>query len=106
MTEAAQVFVGRHDFASFQGSDRIERPSVRRVGRSEPVRDGPLITYWIEANAYARHMVRNIVGQLVDVGRGRCTVDELRAILDARDRTKAAAPAPPQGLFLEWVRYE
>ncbi len=106
MADAARVFVGQHDFASFQGADKIERPSVRRVDRSEVVRDGPLLTYWIEANAYARHMVRNIMGQVVEVGQGRCTVEDVRTILAARDRGRAAPPAPPQGLFLEWVRYE
>lgn len=106
MREAAQVFVGEHDFASFQGADKIERPSVRRVDRSDVLAEGSLLTYWIEANAYARHMVRNIVGQIVEVGRGRCTVAGVGAILEARDRDRAAPPAPPQGLYLEWVRYE
>ncbi len=106
MRAAAAVFVGENDFASFQGSDRFERASIRRVARSELLGDGAELTYWIEANAYARHMVRNLVGQIVEVGRGRCTVEEVRAVLAARDRQRAAAPAPPQGLFLEWVRYE
>lgn len=106
MDAVARVFVGQHDFASFQGADKIPRPSVRRVDRSELVRDGALLTYRIEANAFARHMVRNIVGQLVEAGQGRCSVDDVRAILAARDRGLAAPPAPPEGLFLEWVRYE
>ncbi len=106
MEAAARVFVGQHDFASFQGADKIERPSVRRVDRSEIVREGEWLTYRIEANAYARHMVRNIVGQVVEVGQGRCTADEVAEILRACDRQRAAPPAPPQGLFLEWVRYE
>jgi len=106
LVEAAGLFVGEHDFASFQGADNIPRPSVRRVERSEFQCEGPLVTYWIEANAFARRMVRNIVGQLVEIGQGRSTVGELHAILAARDRERAAPPAPPQGLFLEWVRYE
>lgn len=106
LQKAAAVFVGQHDFASFQGADKIDRPSIRRVDRSEVVSDGPILTYWIEANAYARHMVRNIVGQVVEAGQGRCTVADVEKILEARDRGKAAPPAPPQGLYLEWVRYE
>lgn len=106
MRAAAAVFVGQHDFASFQGADKIERPSVRRVDRSDVVADGSILTYWIEANAYARHMVRNIVGQVVEAGQGRCTVDDVKTILEECDRGKAAPPAPPQGLYLEWVRYE
>ena len=106
MAAAARIFIGQHDFASFQGADKIPRPSVRKVERSELVSDGPLVTYWIEANAFARHMVRNIVGQLIEVGAGRCTAGDVDGILAARDRTRAAPPAPPEGLFLEWVRYE
>jgi tRNA pseudouridine38-40 synthase len=73
--------------------------------RSEIARDGPLVTYWIEANAFARLMVRNIVGQLVEIGAGRASVEHMQELLESRDRRLAAPPAPPQGLFLEWVAY-
>ena len=103
---AAQQFVGIHDFASFQGADKIPRPSIREVERSGFEADGALLTYRIEANAFARHMVRNIVGQLVEVGQARCSLEQLGEILAACDRTRASAPAPPEGLFLERVDYE
>ncbi len=106
MEAAASRVVGEHDFASFQGADKMPRPSIRRVESSGFSRDGERLSYWIEANAFARHMVRNLVGQLVEVGMGRCSVAEFEGILAARDRTRAAPPAPPQGLSLEWVRYE
>ena len=106
MGEAAAAFVGEHDFTSFQGADKIERPSVRLVARSEFVAEGALVTYWVEANAFVRHMVRNFVGQLVAVGLGSCRAEEVQAILASRDRTCAAPPAPPEGLFLERVDYE
>jgi len=105
MHEAAQLFLGQHDFASYQGADKIDRPSVRRVERSEVARHGSLVTYWIEANAFARHMVRNIVGHLAEVGRGRSSCAQVAEILAALDRRIAPPPAPPEGLFLEWVRY-
>jgi tRNA pseudouridine38-40 synthase len=68
-------------------------------------REGPLLSYWIEANAFVRQMVRNIVGQLVEVGLGRCPPERVQEILASRDRTRAAPPAPPRGLFLERVTY-
>ena len=83
----------------------MPRASVRTVARSELARDGEIVAYAIEANSFARHMVRNIVGLLVEIGRGRAPVARLGELLAARDRRLAPAPAPPQGLCLEWVRY-
>ena len=105
MRDAAAVFAGDHDFASFQGADDVPRPSAREVTRSELRRDGEILEYLIEANSFARHMVRNIVGLLVEIGRGRLPSTTAAALLEARDRRLAPAPAPPQGLCLEWVRY-
>jgi len=105
MVDAARVLVGERDFASFQGADDVPRPSVRDVTRSELQRDGQLLDYVIEANSFARHMVRNIVGLLVEIGRCRLPSTVVAELLEARDRRLAPAPAPPQGLCLEWVRY-
>lgn len=105
MGEAALLFVGEHDFASFQGADDVPRPSVRTVTRSELRRCDEVLEYVIEANSFARHMVRNIVGMLIDIGRGRIPPTTAAALLAACDRRLAPAPAPPQGLCLEWVRY-
>lgn len=106
MARAAAALVGDHDFASFQGADHVPRPSRRNVDESAVEQEGELVTYRIVANAFVRHMVRNIVGQLVLVGRGAFPADGMSRLLESRDRTLAAATAPPQGLFLEWVRYE
>ncbi len=105
MAAAAALLVGEHDFASFQGADKVPRSSVRRVTRSSVERSADLLVYRIEANAFARHMVRNVVGQLVEIGRGRSPAGSVARLLEARDRGLAAATAPPQGLYLEWVRY-
>lgn len=105
MAEAAAVLVGEHDFASFQGADDVPRASVRRVTRSELAATGDVLSYAIEANSFARHMVRNLVGLLVEIGRGRSAPAAMAELLAARDRRLAPAPAPPHGLCLEWVRY-
>lgn len=106
MQLAADAIVGLHDFASFQAADKIERSSVREVMVAQVVRKADLVEFEITANAFCRGMVRNLTGQLVEVGRGRVPASGMRGILAARDRGCAAAAAPPQGLFLEKVEYE
>jgi tRNA pseudouridine38-40 synthase len=105
MAAAAALLVGEHDFRSFQGADDVPRASVRRVTRSEVGQDDEVVTFDVAANSFARHMVRNIVGQLVEIGRGRAPVAAMGELLAACDRRLAPAPAPPHGLCLEWVRY-
>ena len=68
-------------------------------------RPGGWIVTTIEANAFLRHMVRNVVGTLIEVGKGFMSVDEFRTILEAKDRGSAGITAPPQGLFLKEVKY-
>jgi tRNA pseudouridine38-40 synthase len=106
MTAAAPALVGEHDCAAFCAADADPmRSTVRRVLTSELVREGPMLVYRVEANAFLKHMVRNIVGTLVEVGRGDRPTDALATLLAGRDRTKAGATAPPQGLVLVAVRY-
>ena len=105
MHEAAALLVGAHDFSSFQGADSVERTPWRTVLRNEVGRDEGFLIYDVEARSFARHMVRNIVGTLVDVGRGALSREEFSRIFAARDRSRAGATAPPQGLFLVAVRY-
>jgi len=66
---------------------------------------GELLVYTVEATAFLRHMVRNIVGTLEEVGRGVRTVESFRDLIEARDRRKAGRTAPPHGLFLVEVKY-
>lgn len=97
---------GEHDFSSFRSTGSTNRNPVRRVLRADlhgPERDILVIT--LEANGFLRHMVRNIVGTLVDVGRGKIPKEAFPGILEAGDRQKAGIKAPPGGLFLMAVRY-
>jgi tRNA pseudouridine38-40 synthase len=105
MNVAAAQLVGEHDFTSFRASGCDAEHPVRRVLHSEFERDGVLLTYRIEATAFLRHMVRNVVGTLVEVGCARRAPD-LRALLAARDRGLAGATAPAHGLCLVEVRYD
>ncbi len=116
MRRAAGVLVGRHDFKSFQGQDRVERDSVTRVDAIRITRTKDktglaflsgrtFVTIEITAAGFLRGMVRNIVGTLIDVGRGRLKAESMPEILSGRDRRLAGPCAPARGLFLKDVSY-
>jgi len=98
---------GEHDFTSFRSSGSRNRNPVRHMfsaGLSGP--DGGLIRITLEADGFLRHMVRNLVGTLVDVGMGKTSVEAFLRILEAGDRQQAGVKAPAQGLFLVRVCYD
>jgi tRNA pseudouridine38-40 synthase len=105
MRAAAAALVGEHDFSSFQAAGCDAAHPVRRVLRSEIEHTESLIVYTIEATAFLRHMVRNIVGTLVEVGRAERPVDDVARLLAARDRALAGPTAPACGLCLTRVSY-
>lgn len=104
MNRAASVLIGSHDFASF-GQPTQGEVTVRRVDSAQWRQDGPLLTFEIEANAFLRRMVRTVVATLLEVGVGRRTVADVAVVLAARERSKAAPPAPAWGLCLVAVTY-
>ena len=105
MRAAGAVLLGKHDFTSFQAAGCDADNPVRRVLRSEIETVDPLVVYTIEATAFLRHMVRNIIGTLVEVGSGERTVDDVARLLAARDRTLAGPTVPACGLCLQRVSY-
>ncbi len=106
MREAARHLVGRHDFAAFQAADCACEHAVRDVRRLEVLGEpGARIEVVVEATAFVKHMVRNLVGTLVEVGQGKRDAASIPELLASRDRTKAGRTAPPQGLFLDEVFY-
>jgi tRNA pseudouridine38-40 synthase len=106
MDAAARELEGEHDFAAFQGADAEPvRSTIRRVQMSRMSPADGVLVYRIEATAFLKHMVRNIVGTLVEVGRGERARDAMRELLAGRDRTRAGATAPAHGLTLVAVRY-
>jgi tRNA pseudouridine38-40 synthase len=106
MTAEASALLGEHDFAAFRGADAAPmRSTVRRVLASEIGSAGGVLVYRIEATGFLKHMVRNVVGTLVERGRGERPAGSLGAVLAGRDRTRAGATAPALGLTLVAVRY-
>ena len=105
MERAAVFLEGEHDFSSFQAAGCDAVNPVRRIYRSCFASEGDLLLYNIEATAFLRHMVRNIVGTLAEVGRGELSPGGFREILQFRDRSRAGPTAPAQGLFLVAVNY-
>ena len=108
MAVAAGALRGTHDFAAFQGSRTNVHSTERTIHRLEwsrgPGPGDPLVME-VEGNGFLRHMVRNIAGTLVGIGHGRWPPGQIDRILASRERAKAGATAPPQGLFLKRVLY-
>jgi len=107
MRAAAVPLLGRHDFTSFRASDCAADHAVRELRRLDVEgAPGEAVEVVAEATAFLKHMVRNLVGTLVEVGLGAREAGSLAGLLAARDRTLAGRTAPPQGLVLEEVFYE
>jgi tRNA pseudouridine38-40 synthase len=104
MGQALVCLIGTHDFASF-GQPTQGDSTVRDVARATCRQDGNHIYVDLTANAFLRHMVRTIVGTLLPVGRGLLRPADVSAILEAKDRSQAAPPAPAHGLCLARVNY-
>lgn len=105
MAEAAQCLVGEHDFRAFTTEAWTKTNTVRTVTAVRVERVGETITVEVEANGFLYNMVRAIVGTLIEIGRGKMEVAEMKAILDSRDRKKAGPTAPAKGLCLVEVRH-
>ena len=107
MQQAAAHLVGCHDFAAFQATGSDVKTTVREItsSRIDAAGSEQLINYRVTGSGFLRHMVRNIVGTIVDVGRGRIPASAVAEILGSRDRARASATAPAHGLTLVRVDY-
>ena len=106
MRLAAGTLIGEHDFSAFRSSECQARTPVRELRRLEIERSGDYIAFEFAANAYLHHMVRNIVGALVYVGKGKHPPEWMSELLRGRDRTLAAPTFDPAGLYLTRVVYD
>jgi tRNA pseudouridine38-40 synthase len=104
MHEAAQVLVGEHDFNSFARPGHGRDHTVRTIFNCEVSCRMPRIIIGIEGSGFLWNMVRIIVGTLVEVGMGRYDAARVREMLEAKKREEAGPTAPPQGLYLQWVK--
>jgi tRNA pseudouridine38-40 synthase len=119
MADAARLFAGEHDFSTFAASsgseeDDRERTTVRAIYQSEWSRipaaasrdgSGEEWVYTVRGKSFLRHMVRKMVGTMLDIGRGRLAAQGVPNLIDLRDRSKSGMTAPAQGLCLESVEY-
>jgi tRNA pseudouridine38-40 synthase len=134
LQKSARMFEGEHDFLSFAATDPdqatrkslsnaspdfgLERPLFEAIGKRGAIRtvfsssweeretyEGGLLIYRVRGNGFLHHMVRNLVGTMLDVGRGHMNIDRIPAILAVRSRAAAGPTAPAQGLFLHSVEY-
>lgn len=106
MRSATRLFIGRHDFKSFAATRNYEmETTVRTLTRCDLKRNGPLLTFIIEGDGFLYKMCRGIVGTLVQTGRGKFAISDIKAMLAARDRRAAGMTAPAQGLVLWKVFY-
>jgi tRNA pseudouridine38-40 synthase len=106
MREAAQLLIGTYDFSSFCGTNCGVKNHVRTVLNIDvEMNQHSMIKIYVEANGFLKYMVRNIVGTLVDAGRGKLSLMEFKGILEAKDRRRAGITAPAYGLFLKEVKY-
>jgi tRNA pseudouridine38-40 synthase len=119
MQRAAARVCGEHDFTSFAATDpdRVERDSSSSGENSDPggnvrclhlslwIQEPQLLLYRVRGNGFLHHMVRNLVGTFLEIGRGNLAETEIPAILESRSRARAGPTAPAQGLFLVNVEY-
>ncbi len=111
MARAAARVVGEHDFTSFaavdpeRGRDQEPTPNVRRIFSSAWERSGEELAYTVRGSGFLHHMVRNLVGTFILVGRGTLQGEDVTRILEARSRSAAGATAPASGLYLVNVEY-
>ncbi|MEQ6289498.1 tRNA pseudouridine(38-40) synthase TruA [Vogesella sp. GCM10023246] len=105
MQQAAQVLIGQHDFSSFRASECQAKSPLKNLQQLDIHECDGVISFDLMADAFLHHMVRNIVGALLYVGKGSLDTAGLQALLAARDRTKAPPTFMPDGLYLTGVGY-
>ena len=105
MAAAAAHFIGQHDFSAFRAAGCQAKTPVREVRRFEVRRRGDFIIFDVEANAFLHHMVRNMVGLLIEIGLGRYPAEHVARVLASLDRSSGGPTAPAAGLYLVDILY-
>lgn len=106
MAEAAKKLIGRHDFTSFRAAECQANSPVREVLNCSVTRHGDLIYLDIEAHAFLHHMVRNIAGTLIKIGRAERPIEWIDELFEVKDRRQAGMTADPWGLYFMHAKYD
>ncbi|WP_435627075.1 tRNA pseudouridine(38-40) synthase TruA [Candidatus Ferrigenium straubiae] len=106
MQAAAEYLLGEHDFSAFRSSECQAKSPVKHLRQMDIYRQGEMLVFDLSAGAFLHHMVRNIVGCLIYVGKGKHPPDWMKEILEGRSRTMAAPTFAPDGLYLRRIQYE
>jgi tRNA pseudouridine38-40 synthase len=106
MHTAAQSLLGTHDFSSFRAAECQANSPIRTLTEVRVVRQGDWIVFDFAANAFLQHMIRNLVGALVHIGKGGAGPDLMATLLAQKDRTLAPPTFMPDGLYLTGVDYD
>ena len=106
MQEGAKYLIGEHDFASFCAAGSTAETTVRTIYDITVERKGNMISIKVTGNGFLYNMVRIIAGTLMEVGKGRFTPEQVKEIVEAKDRTKAGPTAPAKGLLLYEYSFE
>lgn len=105
MQDAAKIFIGEHDFASYCTYDQYGN-TIRTIYQIDIVEENGIVTFKLLGNGFRRYMVRHIVGGLIQVGAKRISKERLKELLDSHGEKKCLYKAKPQGLYLYEVYYE
>jgi len=106
MQAAAQILIGKHDFSAFRAAQCQAKSPVKHLSQLDIRREGEMLIFDLSADAFLHHMVRNIVGCLVYVGKGKHAPEWMLGILSGRERTIAAPTFAPDGLYLHHITYD
>lgn len=105
MNQAAQFLVGKHDFNAFRSSACQSKTPIKTINSISVNRQANKVIMDVAASGFLHHMIRNIIGTLIPIGRGENPVESMLDILNSKDRTKAGITAPPNGLSFNIVKY-
>ena len=105
MQRGAEYLLGEHDFTSFRAGNCNAKSPIRTMDRVEIIKRNDFLNFEFEGKGFLKHMVRNFVGTLVYVGKNKISADQVKIILEARDRKVAGPTAPSHGLCLIKVEY-
>lgn len=106
MQKAAELLKGEHDFASFCANKKMKKSTVRTVDKIDITRKGDYLYFTVHGNGFLHHMVRILVGTLLEVGWGKRDPESMTALFEAKNRVQAGVTAPAQGLCMMSVDYQ